>query len=75
MQGRVSKTIDDSMKTAGVDVAKGWLDVAVEGERSVSRHANTAAGIADLIDRLRAAGSVGSGWRRAGGTSASSAES
>ncbi len=75
MQGRVSKTIDDSMKTAGVDVAKGWLDVAVEGERSVSRHANTAAGIADLIDRLRAAGVGRVGLEASGGTSASSAES
>jgi transposase len=42
----------------GVDVAKGWLDAAVDGSDGVERVGNDAAGIAALVGRLRAAGSV-----------------
>lgn len=38
----------------GVDVSKDQLDVASRPDGALSRHPNTPAGIADLVDRLRA---------------------
>lgn len=46
--------VEPSMKTAGVDVGKAWLDVAVHGVEDEGRFANTATGIGELIGWLKA---------------------
>lgn len=50
MQGRATEHDHDS--TAGIDVAKAFLDLAVEGRAEVLRFANDRAGIARLVAEL-----------------------
>lgn len=44
------------MTAAGIDVGKANLDLAVEGQVGVTRFANTGAGIAKVVKRLKALG-------------------
>lgn len=44
------------MRAAGIDVGKAHLDLAVEGQPGVARFANSRAGIAKLVKRLKAVG-------------------
>jgi transposase len=50
MQGRATEHVQDS--TAGIDVSKAFLDLAVEGREEVLRFRNDPAGIARLVAAL-----------------------
>jgi transposase len=65
MQGRATER--NHVTTAGIDVAKGALDVAIEGEQAVSRFANDPAGIGRLIEDLHRAGVRRVGMEATGG--------
>jgi transposase len=44
------------MTAAGIDVGKASLDLAVDGQAGVTRHANTGTGTAKLVKRMKALG-------------------
>jgi transposase len=62
------------MKTAGVDVGKARLDIAIYGERTVFSVANASAGWAELIQELKARGVGEVGLEASGGYEREAAE-
>ena len=54
-------------KVAGIDVSKLWLDVAIHGEETMARLANSPTGHTDLVGWLKAHGVWRVGLEASGG--------